>query len=213
MSRICSRDMVPTMSGCLSWTCASTFVTSSSSLSPRTVSPHGQLTSLAISGSFPVGKASLGRIGADEHGVEDLHDLVRRQARPVGVLADLLCAGALVDADGAERPTILLYHVTADPADVFAHLLVADPAGSFCGLLQIRRGLPGCASSNHIGVHKGQDARCARGLPYAAGISTPSAASACFAASCSAAFFDSPEPSPSWSPSITAAQRKRRLCG
>src|SRR5439155_18469308 len=46
--RICSRDMVPTISGCFSWTCCSTFPTSSSSDSPRTVSPHGQSTFIAI---------------------------------------------------------------------------------------------------------------------------------------------------------------------
>src|SRR5690242_18260185 len=52
MSRICSRDIDPTMSGCLSWIWASTLPTSSSSDSPRTVSPHGQLTCLAISAPF-----------------------------------------------------------------------------------------------------------------------------------------------------------------
>src|SRR5436190_14572738 len=54
------------MSGCLSWMCPSTFVTSSSSLSPRTVSPHGHLISFAISSSFPGGKSSLG-LGPREH--------------------------------------------------------------------------------------------------------------------------------------------------
>src|SRR5215210_4355871 len=48
---------------------------------------------------------------------------------------------------------------------------------------------------------------------YAAETFTPSFASASLAASCSAAFFDSPVPTPSCSPSITAAQVKRRSCG
>src|SRR4051812_12085213 len=46
--RICSRDIVPTRSGWLLWMCCSTFATSSSSFSPRTVSPHGQSTFWAI---------------------------------------------------------------------------------------------------------------------------------------------------------------------
>src|SRR5262245_7970575 len=37
--------------------------------------------------------------------------------------------------------------------------------------------------------------------------------SAMRAASCSAAFFDGPMPTPAWSPSITAADVKRRSCG
>src|SRR5947207_1474715 len=57
MPRICSRDMVPTMSGCLSWMCCSTFATSSSSDSPRTVSPHGQLTLIAM--LPPLGKTAI----------------------------------------------------------------------------------------------------------------------------------------------------------
>src|SRR6476619_5862551 len=102
MSRICSRDMVPTMSGCLSWMCASVFVTSSSSLSPRTVSPHGQLISFAILGSFPKGEASLGGIGPDEDCVEHLGHLVGRKTGAIRVLTDLLGAAALVDAHGPQ---------------------------------------------------------------------------------------------------------------
>src|SRR5580765_1517064 len=48
---------------------------------------------------------------------------------------------------------------------------------------------------------------------YAADTSTPSFSRAPLAASCSAAFFDSPEPTPSCSPSIIAAQVNRRSCG
>src|SRR5882724_96654 len=48
---------------------------------------------------------------------------------------------------------------------------------------------------------------------YAAETSTPSLRRASLAASCSAAFFDSPLPTPSCSPSLTAAEVKRRSCG
>jgi hypothetical protein len=42
---------------------------------------------------------------------------------------------------------------------------------------------------------------------------TPRASSACRAASCSAAFFVEPRPTPSWTPATCAAQTKRRSCG
>ena len=48
---------------------------------------------------------------------------------------------------------------------------------------------------------------------YAAETSTPSFARASLAASCSAAFFDSPWPTPNCSPSMTAADVKRRSWG
>ena len=47
----------------------------------------------------------LGRIGAHQNGVGDLDDRVGRQAGPLGVLADLLRARGLVDADGADDPS------------------------------------------------------------------------------------------------------------
>src|SRR6184192_2620087 len=48
ISMILSRVIVPTRSGWSAWTCASTLATSSSSVSPRSVSPQGQSTSLAM---------------------------------------------------------------------------------------------------------------------------------------------------------------------
>src|SRR4029453_3868107 len=108
MSRICSLDIVPTMSWCLSCIWASTLVTSSSSLSPRTVAPHGQFTCFAISASCS-SAASLSGIGPDENRVGDEDDLVRRQTGSRRVFADLVRARGLVDADRAE-PSVLLRH-------------------------------------------------------------------------------------------------------
>src|SRR3954447_26465181 len=58
------------------------------------------------------------RVGPDEDRLRDLADLVGGHADALGVLADLLRAGGLVDADRAQRAVRLGDHVRADPADV-----------------------------------------------------------------------------------------------
>ena len=64
-----------------------------------------------------------GRIGTDEHGVDDLHDLVDGKHGLAGVAADRLRARRLVDADRADAAVALLEHVAADPGDVVRHPL------------------------------------------------------------------------------------------
>ena len=68
----------------------------------------------------------------DDHGVDDLVDLVGAEAGLLGVRAERLRALRLVDAVGAERPVVLLEHVRADPADagavLVAHFLRARAA-------------------------------------------------------------------------------------
>src|SRR5262249_35293367 len=61
-------------------------------------------------------------------------------------------------------------------------------------------------------LRHGFSSQVARGS-YAPPSSIPNATSACFAASCSADFFDSPLPTPTWSPSMTAEQVNRRSWG
>ena len=48
----------------------------------------------------------------------DLDDLIAGKPGPLRVLADLLGARRLIDADGPELPLILRQNVGADPADV-----------------------------------------------------------------------------------------------
>src|SRR4051794_39503451 len=129
--RIWSRDIVPTMSGWSLWTCASTFETSSSSLSPRMVSPHGQSTFWAT-GSLLVAELRMLR-GAGE--------AVERLLRG-GLLGGLLRAaradaGLLpVDHGGAaERAVVrravdvqhVVDHLPSPPRELFLQLgLVVD---------------------------------------------------------------------------------------
>src|SRR4051812_12933778 len=95
--RICSRDIVPTMSGCLSWMCCSTLVTSSSSDSPRTVSPHGQSTFIAIAPPLGRKEATLRRCGEPVERLPGgglLGGLLRAPGTDAGLLTvDHGCAG------------------------------------------------------------------------------------------------------------------------
>ena len=89
---------------------------------------------------------------ADDDGVGDQRDLVGGHAGALGLLADLLGARALVEADGAELAGFLLDHVGADPADVVGHLL-ADFGGAGGGLLELLGGAPEVAAANGVEVH------------------------------------------------------------
>src|SRR2546421_318192 len=85
------------MSGCLSLMCASTLVTSSSSVSPRTVSPQGQSTFIAM--TPPLGCRILRRWDLDSERGECLLGrfllgLLLRLARPDAELLALDHGGA-----------------------------------------------------------------------------------------------------------------------
>src|ERR687888_114577 len=136
MSRSCSRDIVPTMSGCLSRMCSSALARSSSSVSPRMVSPHWQSIFFATPASSDARRF---RILANDDRIGDLDDLVCRQVRPAGVLADLLRARGLVDADRPDLAALLCEHVASDPPDVVGHLLVSDATRPSRSLLEIFR--------------------------------------------------------------------------
>ena len=58
---------------------------------------------------------SRARVGAHEHRVGDLDDLIGGEVGARGVLADLLRTRRLVDADRAEAAVALREHVRADP--------------------------------------------------------------------------------------------------
>ena len=77
-------------------------------------------------------------IGPDEDRVGDRDHLVDRQVGPLGVFADRLGTGCLVDADRADRSSVLLEDVAANPADVVGHLLVSDLAGALDSFLEAR---------------------------------------------------------------------------
>ena len=66
------------------------------------------------------------RIRPDDDRVQHREDVRRGQVRALRVLADLLLARRLVDAERPERAVRLAHDVRADPADVGRHLLVAD---------------------------------------------------------------------------------------
>ena len=92
------------------------------------------------------------RMRPHDHRVGDQGDLVGRHAGPRGLLAHLLGAGALVDADGPELARVLLDDVGTDPADVVRHLLAhLGRAGG--GLLEGLHGVPHVTASNRIEVH------------------------------------------------------------
>src|SRR5687767_7463342 len=91
--------------------------------------------------------------------VGDLDHLVGREVRLLSVLADLLRARSLVDADRADRAAVLLEHVAADPPHVVRHL-VADLIRPARRDLQLLRRLPGAAAQNHICIHEFSPSRC-----------------------------------------------------
>ena len=70
--------------------------------------------------------ASGDRVLANDDGVGHFPDLHRRHADARRVLADLLRAQRLVDADCPERAVRFEHDIRADPADVVGHLLVTD---------------------------------------------------------------------------------------
>src|SRR5262249_42632405 len=96
--------------------------------------------------------SGLDGIRADDDRVHDLRDLVGRHARALGLLAHLVGAGALVDADRPEVARLLLHHVGADPADVVGHLL-SDFGGTGGSGLQLLGGTPEVAAADDVQVH------------------------------------------------------------
>src|ERR1700742_3414380 len=91
-------------------------------------------------------------IRVDDHGVGDQRDLVGGHAGALGLLAHLLGARALVDADGAELARLLLDHVGADPLDVVGHLL-ADLGRARGGRLELLGRAPEVTTANGVQVH------------------------------------------------------------
>src|SRR3954464_14045797 len=80
--------------------------------SPATRAPatnHACVLGVGLSGD---------RVRVHDHRVDHLHDLVGRHPRPLGLLAHLLGARALIDADRPKRPVGLLHDIRANPADV-----------------------------------------------------------------------------------------------
>src|SRR5437763_4393752 len=92
------------------------------------------------------------RVRPHDHGVGDLDDLVDGQAGTLGVLTDLLGARRLVDADRPEAVLVLEY-VTADPADVLGHLVVADVGRTRGRLLEIGARAPPVPAQDYVSVH------------------------------------------------------------
>src|SRR5215216_2342009 len=92
------------------------------------------------------------RIRPDDDRVGHERDFVGRHAGALGLLAHLLRAGALVEADRAELARPLLDHVGADPAHVVGHL-VADPRGLGGGRLELLGGSPEVAAADRVEVH------------------------------------------------------------
>ena len=84
-------------------------------------------------------------------------------------------------------------------------------AGLERDLERFREGLE-AADAERAQVHRSRILTKPSDVQNASGV-TPSASSACRAASCSAAFFVEPRPTPSCTPATCAAQTKRRSCG
>jgi hypothetical protein len=92
---------------------------------------------------------SLGGVGPNDDRVEHGRDLVGRHPGALGLLAHLLGAGALVDAEGPEAPRFLLHRVRADPANVAGHLL-ADLNRPGGGLLECIGAVPEVAPADDV---------------------------------------------------------------
>src|SRR5438034_743061 len=125
----------------------------SNGLTARTVDLLGHVLSFRVGTESTPLDPGFDRVGPDDDGVRDLHDLVCRQTCPRGVLADLLRARSLVDAHRPESSALLLHHVAANPADVARHLLVADLARALGRFLELLRRAPAAAPSNHVKIH------------------------------------------------------------
>jgi len=80
---------------------------------------------------------------------------VAGDARSLRVLAGLLDARRLVDAEGPECAGCLADEVRADPADVRGHLLVADPLRASGGGGKLLRGAPPVRSADDVQPHVG----------------------------------------------------------
>jgi hypothetical protein len=73
-----------------------------------------------------VGRRPLGGVLANDHGVEDGHDLVGGNFRAASVLADGCRVDRFINAYGANATVGFLDDIGADPSDPVGHVDVAD---------------------------------------------------------------------------------------
>src|SRR4051794_26170069 len=92
------------------------------------------------------------RVRVHDHRVDHRDHLIRRHPGPLSLLAHLLRARALIDADRPELPIGLLDHIGANPANIVRHLLT-HLRGTRSGLLQRLGGLPEITTANGIEIH------------------------------------------------------------
>src|SRR6476646_8243243 len=105
------------------------------------------------SGPFSGSGAGIGRIVADDDGLDHRENLVAGHADLARMLADRFRVPRLVDADRAEAAVWLLDYIAANPADAVRHLVVADLGRFGAGGFEFLNVSPGARPANDIKIH------------------------------------------------------------